>query len=57
VEVNDISGGCGAMYNIDVESPLFKGKSIVQQHQLVQQVLREDMKSIHGLNLKTRVPK
>ena len=29
VEVEDISGGCGAMYKIDVISPKFKGVGLV----------------------------
>lgn len=33
-----VSGGCGAMYEIHIESDDFKGKRTVQQHQLVNQV-------------------
>lgn len=32
------SGGCGAMYEIHIESDEFKGKRTIQQHQLVNQV-------------------
>lgn len=32
------SGGCGAMYEVHIESDEFKGKRTVQQHQLVNQV-------------------
>lgn len=32
------SGGCGAMYEIHIESDEFKGKRTVHQHQLVNQV-------------------
>lgn len=32
------AGGCGAMYNMEVESPLFKGKSLVAQHRMVNEV-------------------
>lgn len=31
-------GGCGAMYNMEVESELFKGKTLVAQHRMVNQV-------------------
>lgn len=31
-------GGCGAMYEVHVESMEFKGKRTIQQHQLVNQV-------------------
>jgi hypothetical protein len=33
-----ILGGCGAMYEIKIESEEFKEKRTVQQHQMVNQV-------------------
>ncbi|TSL68244.1 Beta,beta-carotene 15,15'-dioxygenase [Bagarius yarrelli] len=42
LKVVDISGGCGAMYEIHIESDDFRGKRIVQQHQLVNQVRPRD---------------
>ena len=45
------------MYNIIVESPEFEGRNRVQQHQLVSEAISEDLKQIHGFNLKTKVPK
>lgn len=33
-----MAGGCGAMYNIEVESPAFAGQSLVKQHRLVNEV-------------------
>jgi stress-induced morphogen len=44
------------MYNITVESELFKGKPLVQQHQMVTQSIADELKNIHGYNLKTKVP-
>uniref|UniRef100_A0AAZ3QLE8 BolA family member 3 n=1 Tax=Oncorhynchus tshawytscha TaxID=74940 RepID=A0AAZ3QLE8_ONCTS len=38
LKVVDISGGCGAMYEVHIESNEFKGKRTIQQHQLVNQV-------------------
>uniref|UniRef100_A0A663E6V9 BolA family member 3 n=1 Tax=Aquila chrysaetos chrysaetos TaxID=223781 RepID=A0A663E6V9_AQUCH len=38
IKVVDISGGCGAMYEIHIESEDFKEKRTVQQHQMVNQV-------------------
>ncbi|NWI90470.1 BOLA3 protein, partial [Pitta sordida] len=37
IKVVDISGGCGAMYEIHVESEEFRDKRTVQQHQMVNQ--------------------
>ncbi|KAM6943244.1 bolA-like protein 3 [Xenentodon cancila] len=57
VRVVDISGGCGAMYEIHIESSEFKGKRTVQQHQLVNQALKEEIQGMHGLRIFTDVPK
>ncbi|XP_030879139.1 bolA-like protein 3, partial [Leptonychotes weddellii] len=42
IQVTDISGGCGAMYEIRIESEEFKEKRTVQQHQMVNQVSRSN---------------
>ncbi|CAM9681468.1 unnamed protein product [Phaeothamnion confervicola] len=55
-EVKDISGGCGSMFSLDVESPMFVGKSLVNQHRLVKDALKDDIANMHGLTLKTKVP-
>ncbi|OQR80949.1 hypothetical protein ACHHYP_16974 [Achlya hypogyna] len=56
VKVDDISGGCGSMYKIEVASPTFEGKNVVAQHRLVNQVLKEEIAGMHGLTLKTYTP-
>lgn len=45
-----ISGGCGAMYEVHIESDEFKGKRTVQQHQLVNQVSKKQIGSIYWNN-------
>ncbi|XP_037227508.1 bolA-like protein 3 [Falco rusticolus] len=57
IRVVDISGGCGAMYEIHIESEDFKDKRTVQQHQMVNQALSEEIKSMHGLRIFTSTPK
>lgn len=57
IRVVDISGGCGAMYEIHIESEEFKEKRTVQQHQMVNQALSEEIKAMHGLRIFTSVPK
>ncbi|XP_069812905.1 LOW QUALITY PROTEIN: bolA-like protein 3 [Dendropsophus ebraccatus] len=57
VRVVDISGGCGAMYEVHVESEEFKNKRTVQQHQMINEALQEEIKSMHGLRIFTSVPK
>lgn len=53
VTVVDASGGCGSFYNITVASPVFAGKSLIQQHRIVNEVLKEEIKEIHGFTLST----
>ncbi|WVQ78540.1 hypothetical protein IAT38_000626 [Cryptococcus sp. DSM 104549] len=53
LEVQDVSGGCGSFYAIVISSPAFKGLSTIKQHKLVNSCLKEDIKGIHGLQLKT----
>ncbi|KAF2736232.1 bola-like protein [Polyplosphaeria fusca] len=53
LSVRDISGGCGSMYGIEIESSVFKGMSVVKQHRLVNEVLREEIGGWHGVQLRT----
>ncbi|EIN10833.1 bola-like protein [Punctularia strigosozonata HHB-11173 SS5] len=49
--VQDVSGGCGSFYAITIASDAFKGLPIVKQHRLVNDVLKEEIKGIHGLQV------
>ncbi|KAJ9098682.1 hypothetical protein QFC21_004330 [Naganishia friedmannii] len=55
LDVVDVSGGCGSFYAIHISSPQFKGLSTIRQHKLVNECLKEEVKAIHGLQLKTVV--
>jgi stress-induced morphogen len=44
-------GGCGSFYAILISSPEFKGLSMVKQHKLVNDCLKEDIAGIHGLQV------
>lgn len=57
VNVEDTSGGCGAMFNVSVETAEFKGLSIMKQHRIVYETLKDEMSKLHGLHLETRVSK
>ena len=54
--VQDISGGCGSMYGIEVSSEKFRGLTMLKQQRLVNSALGDLMKEWHGVQLKTRVP-
>ncbi|GAN02194.1 bola-like protein [Mucor ambiguus] len=53
LRVADVSGGCGSMYAIDIAAAKFEGTSIVKQHRMVNDILKEEIKAMHGLQLKT----
>jgi stress-induced morphogen len=54
VQVSDISGGCGSMYRLEIESAKFAGLSVIKQHKMVNAVLKEEIKGWHGVQLKTK---
>lgn len=54
--VQDISGGCGSMYGIEICSEKFRGANMLKQQRMVNAVLGDLMKTWHGVQLKTRVP-
>lgn len=45
------AGGCGSFYAILISSPEFAGLSMVKQHKLVNDCLKEDIAGIHGLQV------
>lgn len=56
VSVEDISGGCGAMFEVNVEAKEFVGLSRVKQHRLVTETLKSEIAEMHGIRIHTAVP-
>ncbi|GAA6007028.1 hypothetical protein JCM10207_009175 [Rhodosporidiobolus poonsookiae] len=56
VEVQDVSGGCGSFYAISIAHESFKGLSMIKQHRIVNDLLKDEIKGMHGLQLKTKAP-
>lgn len=56
VNVVDVSGGCGSMFNVEVVSPQFEGVTRVKQHRMVNEVLKDEIKGMHGLTIRTMTP-
>eukprot|EP00796_Vickermania_ingenoplastis_P003861 gene3862-2739_t len=54
VSVLDTSAGCGSFFKIRVVSPVFSGKPLIQQHRLVNEVLKDEIRIIHGFTLETK---
>ena len=48
VDIQDISGGCGASFAALIVSDAFKGKSALQRHRLVNGILKDEIKAIHA---------
>ena len=57
LEVQDISGGCGSMYGIEVVSEKFRGLNMLKQQRMVNAALKElmDREGWHGVQIRTRV--
>jgi len=53
MHIEDTSGGCGSFFRLVVVSPDFDGKSLVQQHRLVNQTIKPHIANLHGLTLTT----
>ncbi|MGE5817550.1 MAG: BolA family protein [Deltaproteobacteria bacterium] len=57
VETRDLTGG-GDHWQVIIVSPAFEGKGLVEQHRLVNEVLKAEIgdQRIHALALKTFTP-
>lgn len=57
IEMQDLTGG-GDHWQVFVVSPVFEGKGLIEQHQMVYAALKEEMgdQRIHALALKTFTP-
>lgn len=54
--VTDSSGGCGSMYVVEVEAESFRGLTRVKQTQLVNGLLKDEIKDMHGMRVLCSVP-
>nr|CAX73411.1 putative bolA-like 3 [Schistosoma japonicum] len=54
VSVSDVSGGCGAMFEIVVETEEFVSLPVLEQHRAIKKALRDEIQNMHGLTIKTR---
>ena len=56
VAVRDMTG-TSDHFDVEIVSPVFAGKSLVEQHKLVHQAVGTHLTTtIHALQIKTRVP-
>ncbi|KAK4792813.1 hypothetical protein SAY86_023248 [Trapa natans] len=52
LEVIDTSGGCGASFVVEIVSPQFEGKRLLERHRMVNAALENEMKQIHALSIR-----
>lgn len=43
LQVKDVSGGCGSMFKLEIESEKFRGLTLVRQHKLVTGILKKEI--------------
>lgn len=53
LNIMDTSGGCGSFFGIEITSSKFNGMRMIQQHQLVNKILKDEIAQVHGISLKT----
>jgi len=53
LEIIDLSGNCGTSFQIKIKSSDFNGKNVISQHRMVNEILKDELKTIHALQLKT----
>ncbi|KAJ1671754.1 hypothetical protein GGF44_003414 [Coemansia sp. RSA 1694] len=54
--VTDSSGGCGSMYVVEIEAECFRGLTRVKQTKLVNALLKDELKEMHGMRVICTVP-
>jgi len=48
VDIQDISGGCGASFSALVVSDAFQGKSSLNRYRMVNSILKEEIAAVHA---------
>ncbi|KAF2274842.1 bola-like protein [Westerdykella ornata] len=56
VEIEDMSGGCGQMFQAIIVSPQFAKKTTLARHRLVNGILKEEIAAIHAWTPKCHTP-
>ena len=56
VQAVDTSDGCGGKFEVTVVAEAFRGKTLLQQHRLVNAALTEELQKIHAFSQKTYTP-
>merc|ERR1712000_143795 len=56
--IDETGGGCeGGKFSCIIVSSKFDGVALLERHRMINEILSEEMKTIHALSLKTWTPK
>ncbi|KAI8340484.1 bola protein [Chlamydoabsidia padenii] len=56
VQVDDLSAGCGQMFEVIIVSPVFSGLRLLARHKLVNEKLKEEISKVHAFSQKSYTP-
>ncbi|KAI8089398.1 bola protein [Halteromyces radiatus] len=56
VQVDDLSAGCGQMFEVVIVSPAFEGLRLLTRHKLVNEKLKEEISKVHAFSQKSYTP-
>ncbi|KAI9300150.1 bola protein, partial [Cunninghamella echinulata] len=50
VQVEDLSAGCGQMFEVIIVSPVFRDLRLLARHKLVNEKLKEEISKVHAFS-------
>lgn len=56
MQLRDVSGGCGAQFALHIVADAFEGVPLVRQQRLVNDALKDYLKTVHSLTMQTVAP-
>ncbi len=56
MQLRDVSGGCGAQFALHIVADAFEGVPLVRQQRLVNEALKDYLKTVHSLTMQTVAP-
>lgn len=54
LDISTVNGDCGQSYFIKIQSGEFLGKSLLDQHRMINEIIKEEVKVVHSVVLQTR---
>ena len=54
LDVSTLNGDCGQSFLVRIQSPEFLGKTLLDQHRLVNEIIKDEVKVAHSVVLQTR---